>query len=194
MAEERARSAVEALVDHFASCPDADDELLLVARGLYRVGVESAHADLNSSPFESGRCMENTNFSLSFLGHTASKWREHPNFIRFLENMSRHRGRVSFLLSEDVSVTTIQQLIEFEQRFSCFEARIYMSRPMFRLVIQDDRLIALQHYEGRDSVPIGDRDDAPLLILRAQDDESLFRTLVVHFKSLWHAATPVGDL
>ena len=194
MAEERGKSAVGALVDHFASCSGADDELLLVAKGLHALGVESAYTDLNSSPFESGRCMARTSFSLSFLGHTGSKWREHPNFVRFLENMSRHGGRVSFLLSEDVSVTTVQQLIDFEQRFSSFKARIYMSRPMFRLVIQDDRLIALQHYAGRDSVPIGDRDDAPLLILGGRSDESLFRTLFVHFSSLWHAATPVGEL
>jgi hypothetical protein len=191
---EEPRSLVSELVVHLDECSAAEERLNLTVRALYGLGVHSAYTDLRSSPFESGQCMESTASSLFFMGHTASKWREHPQFENFLERMSRYRGRVRFLLSEDVSVKVTEELHEFEQRFSCFRARIYFSRPMFRLVIQDEQLIALQHYEGRDAVPVGDRDDAPLMTLTARGEDSLFRTLVVHFSELWQAAKPVGEL
>jgi hypothetical protein len=185
---------VSELVDHLDGCSDAHERLNLAARALYSLGVHSAYTDLSSSPFESGQCMKATTSSLWFMGHTASKWREHDEFEGFLEGMNRYRGNVRFLLSEDVSIKVADELRELEQRYSSFRARIYFSRPMFRLVIQDGHVIALQHYEGRDSVPVGDRDDSPLMILMARGEESLFRTLVVHFLEQWQAAKPVGDL
>jgi hypothetical protein len=108
--------------------------------------------------------------------------------------MTKEKGRVRFLLSEDVSIGVVGQLIDFGERFKCFQARIYMSRPLFRLVIQDERIVALQHYEGADNVLIGERDEAPLMTLTARGEESLFRTLVVHFRTAWEVATPVSQL
>ncbi|WP_143466572.1 hypothetical protein [Lentzea kentuckyensis] len=185
---------ISEVVSHLDKCSTADQRLGLATRALYRLGVHSAYTDLSSSPFESGRCMKATKISLSFMGHTASKWREHGEFEAFLQRMTTTHGQVRFLLSEDVSVQVTEELRHFEQRYNCFKARIYFSRPMFRLVIQDEQVIALQHYEGLGVVPVGDRNGAPLMTLTARGEDSLFRTLVVHFEELWTEARPVREL
>ncbi|GLY50179.1 hypothetical protein [Lentzea sp. NBRC 102530] len=190
----RDRSLISDVVNHLDKCSTADQGLSLATRALYSLGVHSAYTDLSSSPFESGRCMRATKLSLSFMGHTASKWRNHPDFEAFLRRMTANHGKVQFLLSEDVSGKVTQDLLDLEQRHKCFRAKIYFSRPMFRLVIQDEQIIALQHYEGLGVVPVGDRNDSPLMTLTARGEDSLFRTLVVHFKELWTEARPVSEL
>lgn len=191
---EEPRAPIRALIEHLNECPAADESSKLTAVALSSLGVQSAYPSLRSSPFEAGRCMGATNVSLSFLGHTAYKWRTHDGFEAFLERISLTHGHARFLLSEDVSVKTLQQLLDYQQRFRAFEARIYLSRPLFRLVIQDDELISLQHYEGLDMIPIGERGDSPLVTLAARGEESLFRTMVVYFSTLWNSGQRIEDL
>lgn len=175
---------------------------------LRELGITGTVNKLSSSRFEPRQCMEETKHSLWFMGILGTKWiknlDEFKSFLRELQ--SRPQASVRFLMidpecpnfellkiirKENIKDTSSAIFKELIQEFPCLEARYYSSFPNFRIVIIDNKLLALSRYQQNENKYLKSNMgwEAPHMIIESEVGEwSLYDPFVSYYNNVWEQA------
>lgn len=173
------------------------DDAARMAKVLVSLGVENGFPELQHSEVTPERCMAAASDSLWFMGSAGSKWRDDPWFRKGLQRFSQREGEVLFLVSLRTSDEGLKILMELQASFAdTLHVRVSPYPPLFRLIVIDHERMVLSHY-GHEVVDDNDRNArgwrSPQLVLRKDNEWSLFTPFKILFTRFWTQAIPIAD-
>lgn len=178
-------------------------ELLETLQG---VGIVDCTTKLTESRFEPIECMKQAKRKLFFMGIVGSKWVTEPRirdeFRQFLNRIQSQGGAVRFLMINprgdkfrqlkslrggNISAESLKHFRSLIKEFPCLSVRLYDQMPCFRIVLIDDKTLALSKYridrEGYFQSKFGW--EAPHLIIDASAPWSFYDPFDAYYQQVW---------
>ncbi len=181
---------------------------------LKSLGITGTVNKLSSSRFEPEQCIEETKYTLSFMGILGSKWvADKDKFVEFLKKVqSKPHGKVRYLMinptgesfkqlktmrGENLKDVSSQVFRELVDDFKCLEAKFYDFLPCFRLIFIDDKICAVSRYKLDESNYLKSKKgwEAPHLVIDAEKgDWSLYEPFLSYYQTIWMQAKDIRDI